>query len=330
MSEKEWYNTKKLERYANDANLIFVVGERRIGKTLHFLQKAFELWYSEHKSTMWLRNKKIEFQDPSFVKDFLNAPKKFGWCDENVICFPDGVYTDKNKTEQIIKFQSISTFSNRRGNMTDDVYMMVLDEFMPEDRKFPKRCHIALLSLIKTVMEGREDGKCYCLSNFISSANPYFVGFRIYPKKEYDVTYYKDKGIAIEVCRGYRNAIQKDNPWNRVFEAGRYQDYGEAEEDHLFNLVCKIPKGGELNHIFLISEGITYGNTFANGLVYFHEVKPTTKYVYATTLQETTDKINLLPKFYKKMIEEWSNNNLLRFSNPNVMYAILSIIYETV
>ena len=177
----DWYNTAKLDKYASDAMMYFIVGERRIGKTLHFQKKAFELFEETGLQTMWLRNKKVEFADPSFIADFLNAPRKFGWCDEENICFPDGVYTDKDKTEQIIKFQSISTFSNRRGNMTDNVGMIVFDEFMPEDRRYPKRAHIGLMSLTKTVLSGRKDAKCYCLSNFISAANPYWVGFQIYP-----------------------------------------------------------------------------------------------------------------------------------------------------
>ena len=324
----DWYNTDKLERYAKDAQMYFVAGERRIGKTLHFQRKAFELFDSDGLKTMWLRNKKIELADPSFYNDFLNAPKAFGWCEADAYAKEDGVYTKDHR--QVIKFQSISTFSNRRGNMTNDVGMIVFDEFMPEDRRYPKKCHIGLLSLTKTVLSGRSDAKCYCLSNFISAANPYWVGFGIYPKREYDVTNFRDKGIAIEVCRGYRTAIEPANPWNKVYKAGGYQDYATETEDSLFNLVCPTPRGGKLYHIFILSGGRTYGATLKDGLMYFHEAKPNTEYVFSANLQETSDRVALIPKFFAKYLKEWSEANILRFDTPNVMYAILSIMYNSV
>lgn len=326
----QWYNTDKLDKYAKDARIAFIVGERRIGKTLHFQKKAFDNWYNRGESTMWLRNKKVELQDPSFSADFLNAPLKFDWCDPNVVCFPDGVYTDKRKTEQIIKFQSISTASNRRGNMSDNTTMMVLDEFMPEDRRFPKHAPKMLMSLTKTVFSGNPDAKVYCLSNFISSANPYFVGFRIYPSKRLDVTYFPDKAIAIEVCRGYKTAIEDDNPWNRVYRAGGYQDYASAEEDTLFQLIKPVPPNGIREPFFIKSDNVYYSMVYRDGLIYWHEYNGERGLTFTPNLSETSDKVSLIPRFLRRDIKQWSEDNIMRFSNPNVMYAILSIIYDAV
>lgn len=326
----DWYNTKKLDEVAPDALINFVVGERRIGKTLHFQRRAFELWERTGQQTMWLRNKKVELEDPSFVADFLNAPKRFGWCGEEFVTARDGVYTDRSKSEQVIKFQSISTASNRRGNMTADVGLMVFDEFMPEDRKYPKKAHTMLLSLTKTVLSGNRDAKCYCLSNFISAANPYFVGFRIYPDKKRDITYYPDKLLAIEVCRGYRCAIEDDNPWNKVYAAGGYKDYASAEEDSLFMLISRVPRDVELLPYFIKSNGLIYAAGYKNGLLYWHEYRGPTKWVFAANLQETSDKVSLIPRWFRKEIKLWSEDNIMRFATPNVMYAILSVIYDAV
>jgi len=324
----EWYNTKKLEKYAPDASMYFIVGARRIGKTLHFQKKAFDLWYEKGLQTMWLRNKKVELSDPSFYGDFLNAPKLFGWCSPSCYAKQEGVYDQDNN--QIIKFQSISTFGNRRGNMSADVGLMVFDEFMPEDRRYPKRAHIGLLSLTKTILSGREDAKCYCLSNFVSSANPYWVGFGIYPNREKDVTYFRNKGIAIEVCRGYRSAIEQDNKWTRVYKAGGYQDYASEQEDSLFELVVPTPKGGKEHGIYILSGGKTYGATIKDGLLHFHPAKPLTPNVYTASLQETSADVALIPRFYRRDLKLWSEANILRFDSPNTMFAILSIIYDAV
>ena len=143
-ADMEWYNTKKLEKYAPDANIYFIVGARRIGKTLYFQQKAFELWNKEGLQTMWLRNKKVELSDPSFYGDFLNGPKEFGWCNDTDYATKSGVYNIDG--EEIIKFQSFSTFSNRRGNMTPKVGMILFDEFMQEDKKYTRQTKLELIS----------------------------------------------------------------------------------------------------------------------------------------------------------------------------------------
>jgi hypothetical protein len=327
----EWYNTKKLEKYAPDANLYFIVGARRIGKTLHFQKKSFELFKETGQQTMWIRNKKVEFADPSFIADFLNAGRKFGWIDDDWFTQPDGVYTGEG--ENVIKFQSISTFSNRRGNMTADVGQIVFDEFMPEDRRYPKRAHIGLMSLTKTVLSGKRDAKCYCLSNFISAANPYWVGFQIYPDPKKDVTNFPDKGIAIEVCRGYRCAIEEDNPWNRVYKAGGYQDYASETEDSLWQLISKVPKGGELHPYFVMRDGVVYGGTWYNGILYWHVYNNQVNkdhYIFATTVQEVGGRVTLMPPFFKRDLKEYMLHGMMRFQNANVMYAILNIIFETV
>jgi hypothetical protein len=217
--------------------------------------------------------------------------------------------------------------------MTDYVGMIVFDEFMPEDRRYPKRAHIGLMSLTKTVLSGKKDAKCYCLSNFISAANPYWVGFQIYPDKDKDVTNFRDKGLAIEVCRGYKCAIDDDNPWNRVYRAGNYQDYASEEEDSLFQLIQKVPKAGKPHPFYIKSNGIIYGATWYNGLLYWHLYNNQIRdgdFLFATTLQETGDGVSIIPRFMKKDLKEYSEQNIMRYQSANVMYAILSILFETV
>ncbi len=328
---KEWYNLDKLNSVASDALIAFIVGARRIGKTTHLMKLACDTWYENRNQTMWLRNKKVELQDPAFTQGFLNTAKREGWCDESWVTYPDGVYTDKTKEEQVILFQSISTASNRRGNATPDVKYMVFDEFMPEDRKYPPRAHIMLMSLTKTVLSGREDARCYCLSNFISAANPYWAGFQIYPKRELDVTYFPEKRIAIEVCRNYKSAIEEDNPWNLVYQAGGYQDYASELEDSLFSLVKKTPRGGRYWDIYLLADGQTYGCMFHRGLLHWHQCKPTPgARVFATTLQETSNKVSIVPNYVKQVLKQANEDNILRFNSPNTMYVILSLIYDAV
>ena len=159
------------------------------------------------------------------------------------------------------------------------------------------------------------------------------VGFQIYPDPKKDVTNFPDKGIAIEVCRGYRCEIEEDNPWNRVYRAGGYQDYASETEDSLWQLIAKVPKGGELHPYFVMRDGVVYGGTWYNGILYWHVYNNQVNkdhYIFATTVQEVGGRVTLMPPFFKKDLKEYMLHGMMRFQNANVMYAILNIIFETV
>lgn len=326
-----WYNPKKLLPYFDDTMLMFIIGERRIGKTDLMLRLACDLWKKYGKKTMWIRNKAVELNDPAFFGAFLNDAWKHGWAPTSWECRPDGVY-DTEIDERIILFQSISTFSNRRGGAHPDVEMMVLDEIMPEDRRYPPKCATGLMSLTKTVFSGNTNARCFALSNFVSIANPYFATFQVYPEAKKDITYYEEKRILIEVCKGYHKAIEKDNPWNSVYVAGKYQDYASEEEDPLLNLIRKVPKGAKECNFKIIREGVWYKPYLHKGLLYWdiynNRNGSSRDLQWSATLQECTDDIHLLPAKVKKEFKDGVNR--MRFKSPNVLYAVLSLLFEQV
>ena len=326
-----WYNGQKILPYFDDAMLIMIIGKRRIGKTDLFLRLACDLWQRFNLRTMWVRNKLTELKEPSFFNEFLNDAKLHGWCPEAWETKADGVH-DPGDPDPVIKFQSISVFSNRRGGAHPDVIMMVLDEFMPEDRKYPHMCASGLLSLTKTVFSGNIDARCFCLSNFVSAANPYFVKFRIYPAKGRDITYFPDKKILIERCNDYRCSILGSNPWNDVYKAAGVGNYASEEEDALIELIRPIPKGATPGPYLIQCDGLLYRSWTKNGIVHWNEYKGSCKdiVIYTPNLKECSDRIQLAPPWMKKHIEEQMQIGLLRFKNPNVMFAILSMAFETV
>lgn len=326
-----WYNGQKLLPYFDDTMLMMIIGARRIGKTDMFLRLACDLWQRFHLRTMWVRNKLTELKEPSFFNEFLNDAKQYGWCPETWFVKPDGVH-DPDDQEPIIKFQSISVFSNRRGGAHPDVIMMVLDEFMPEDRKYPHMCASGLLSLTKTVFSGNEEARCFCLSNFVSAANPYFVKFRIYPRKGQDITIFPDKSILIERCRDYRCAILEDNQWNRVYKSAGVGNYASEEEDTLMNLISSIPKGATPKPWLILSDGLLYRAWTKDAMTYWNEYRGESKgiVIWTPNLKECSDRVQLIPQFMKRNIEEEMQMGSLRFRNPNVMFAILSMVFETV
>ena len=326
-----WYNGQKILPYFDDAMLMMIIGARRIGKTDLFLRLACDLWQRFQLRTMWVRNKLTELKEPSFFNDFLNDAKQFGWCPESWFVKPDGVH-DPGDDEPVIKFQSISVFSNRRGGAHPDVIMILFDEMMPEDRRYPKMCASGLLSITKTVFSGNTDARCFCLSNFVSAANPYFVKYRVYPQKNKDITFFPDKAILIERCTGYRCGILDDNPWNRVYKAAGVGNYASEEEDKLIELIKPVPKGSRPEPYLILNDGILYRGWNKNGCTYWNEYKGSTQdiAIYTPNLKECSDTVHMLHPFLKKDLEQSMIFGALRFKNPNVMFAILSIVFDTV
>jgi len=328
-----WYNGQKILPYFDDAMLMMIIGARRIGKTDLFLRLACDLWQRFNLKTMWVRNKLTELKEPSFFNDFLNDAKSLGWCPNTWTVRPDGVHPDEDKgSDAVIKFQSISTFSNRRGGAHPDVIMLVFDEMMPEDRRYPHMCAEGLLSITKTVFSGNTDARCFCLSNYVSAANPYFVKLRVYPAKDRDVTVFRDKAVLIERCRGYKCAILEDNPWNRVYKAAGVGNYADEEEDELIKLIKPPPKGAKPQPYLIQSDGLLYRGWEKNGLIYYAEYRGDTKdiHIWTPNLKECSDRVKLIIPFMKKDIELNMQTGSLRFKNPNVMFVILNMVFETV
>lgn len=87
-SQERWYDLVKLIRRSEShaIMLFFIVGERRIGKTLFFQRLACELFLETGKQTMWVRNKKVELIEDGFTSGYLTACKLRGWCPQEWIC----------------------------------------------------------------------------------------------------------------------------------------------------------------------------------------------------------------------------------------------------
>ena len=283
---------------------------------------------------MWIRNKKVELSDDGNYENFLKDAVRFGWCPETWESRPDGVYLSSDRdADRVIDFQSISTFSNKRGGAHPDTLLMVLDEMIPEDRRYPKMCAQGLLSLANTVLRGRSGARIIALSNFVSAANPYFARFEVYPSRQYDVTVYEDKSIMIERCKGYRRSIQEDNPFTKLMRAGKMAMYESEDEDPLLGLIEKVPKGARpLGFLFLIEQKF-YREWDKDGVRYFDEwtgqIKEGT-IIYTPNVEECDKGVQLVPSWLDKHMRDTMQYNLMRFRSPNVMFKILNMIYATV
>lgn len=325
-----FFSFLKIEDVFDEWLIAWIIGARRMGKTDAELQLACLLYQHFGLKTMWLRNKDIELQDKRFAESFLADAKKFGWCPEEWVAKIDGVYTSEvsDDCDKVIDFQAISTFGNRRGGAHPRTILMVLDEFMPEDRRYPKMAAIGLMSLSKTVLAGNPKARIICSSNFTEGSNPYFVQWQIYPEPGKDVTLCHGRCV-IERAR-YRTSIDASNPWTDTYVQGRYADYASEQEDPTVTLIRPTPKGSSPGPWILLKDGINYRYWVKNSILYWDKFNGSTKniVIYANELKETSDSINLIPSWLLKQLKESYECGGMRFKNPNVLFAVMSTIYE--
>lgn len=327
----KWYTTDKLLRFASDCPLWMITGERRIGKTHYFLHLALELWNEYGYQTCWIRNRKVEYDSDQFRSSFMNAPLRFGWITEDWEVKEDGLHDPEGRL--VITFASISTFSNMRGNEWPDLHFCFLDEMEDEARRIIKFPHTAIMSLCKTMLSGKTDCMICMASNRISATNSYFVGFKVYPDPRYDVTAYHDKGIAIETCRKghYHSSIPPDDPFQKVFKAGRYGDYADDSEDDLTTLIRPVPKGAKPTGATFLIDSTYYRCWQKDQLFYFSEYKGQVKesdWVTTPNVAECGEGIELVWPFQLKDLKTMMNAGAVRYADANTMMVIINMVYQ--
>lgn len=325
----------RITRRFKEVLLYNAIGGRGCGKTDYGLQIAIKLYQCYGCATTWIRHKDKELTDEGNYRGFLNDPKHFGWCPEEWIVKADGVYTGKDG-EQLIIFKSVNTFSNARGAGHPNVLFAVFDEMLPEDGKYrpsPKMCVRGLLSLMETMTRGRDGSLLLVMSNYVTARNPYWAKLEIYNDPRYDVTLFEDKAVAIEVCRGYKFVLRPDSKLAKLKRAAKMPEYEDEKADPLLGLVEKIPNGAKPIDSFIYTDGMYCREFVHNGISYWMQHKGQIRdsdIVYSPDISECTKGIQALPKWFYKYLTERMETNLLRFSNPNVMFKILNIIYDAV
>lgn len=330
-----WANFMKLLSRARKCPIWFMIGARRIGKTDVALHIALVLWQKYRRKTMWVRDVLKAMESANFQADFLNDAYEFGWIQDQDdkhtwTCKADGVHDPSG--ELVIKFQSLSTYSSRRGPAHPDVDLILFDEFIPEDRRYMKGALKGLMSLTKTVFSGREGCRCICTSNFVALSNPYFAGFEIYPDPKQDVTVWEDKGVAIERCRGYKCAIAKESAWTRAYAAAHYGDYADEDEDVMHKLIRKIPKGskpeawavnilGKWFRIYTTSSGVRIAKQERN-------LNKCATAMYVTDPRDLSDDVAMLPAVARLSIENDMALGRMRYEDANTLFAFVNLTYN--
>lgn len=326
-----WMNFLKVIPYFDQTAIFWLIGARRLGKTDVGLRLICELWHRFGLVTMWMRNKDVEF-DKKFFSNFLADAVKFGWASEDWDIDNAGVWTskDRNNRDKIVDFRAISTFGNGRGGGHPKTILIWLDEFMPEDKKYPQTPAKGLMSTTQTVFAGNDKARVICTSNFTEGSNPYFSRYRIYPGKD-DITLCAGANL-IERCRGYKRAIPKAGVWAENYRQGGYDDYADEDVDPMLTMIAKPPKGAKPGPWILYTNGHHYRYFTKDGRMYwtYHNAPTKDIVVYADALRDTGDKVQIIPTWLTAQLKEAYGFGQFRFTEPNVLFDVMNVLYEGV
>lgn len=237
MNQQYWSPSKIESAISNSKTLCplrIIVGPNRIGKTYGCVIKVVDT-IKDGYNALWIRMFDEEFKG-EFIQNFINILHTI---DEtlNLVQCEQGILLDG---VQRIYFRSLNVFGKARGNgsTTGQTTLVILDEFIPEDGRVPRKgIYLPLMALIRTFTNYSPLTKCYCLANCITPFSDLFCSLRVFPSPEKDITIYEDKGVAIEVCRGYQGVVEKDSPWIKVAVAGKMPAYREFEGHYIDEFV---------------------------------------------------------------------------------------------
>ena len=112
----EWFNYRRLEKYAPDCPLRMINGARGVGKTVRGALDFVEDWRRGYQ-TVWVRLFKAHM-DSGFVNNFLDAGRRHAGVPDDWVVTQDGVFTSelKEPDEQPVIFMSMNRAFAHQGN----------------------------------------------------------------------------------------------------------------------------------------------------------------------------------------------------------------------
>lgn len=169
-----YYDLGKLLSYNKFLNIS--IGSRGRGKSYAAKKWAINGWLKNRKQFVYIRRYKTEFSN---IKNYFSDIQDIYPDHEfsvNRGCF----YIDGEVAGYYI---GLSTSQNNKSNSYPDVDKIIFDEFIIDKGKvtYIKGEVQLFLDMIETIARTRDDVRVLMISNAISSINPYFLYFNIYP-----------------------------------------------------------------------------------------------------------------------------------------------------
>lgn len=169
-----YYDLNKLLSFNKLLNIS--IGARGLGKSYAAKRWAINNWLKNKKQFVYLRRYKTEFNN---IKNYFSDIEDR---------YPDHSFKVANgcfyiDDEVAGYYMALSTSQTQKSNSFPDVNIIIFDEFIIDKGRvtYIKGEVQLFLDVIETIARTRDDVRVLMISNAISSINPYFLYFNIYP-----------------------------------------------------------------------------------------------------------------------------------------------------
>lgn len=222
------YTSQLLLSYKREVSM--VVGDRRVGKTFHFVYKAVEKALKKHTITfMWLRIMKTEIDKvkPTFFADIekFNIFPEYSF--KVVGDYGYATLLSTGETFPICVLGFVKNAQTIKGSPYPDVEEIYLDEFMQEEGSQPCKNVVTLLYSIAYSVFSLRKVKLILIGNAVTMVNPFFVHFGI---RDINRPFTKGKLYVVENVN-YEDKYKefrkkaKDSSFGKLVKGSDYEKY---------------------------------------------------------------------------------------------------------
>ena len=321
-----YYNFDKLFSYSK-ALLLFVIGERGVGKTFNAKVAVLKKYLKTGEQFIYIRRYKTE----------LDSALATFWSDLQSNGYFEDYDLQVKKSKMLTTFLCngevcgyavpLSTANILKSTAFPLVKTIIFDEFLIDDGglyKYLKNEVNLMLDLIETVGRLR-DVQVIFLGNAISVTNPYFAYWDLDLPYNSEFKSFKDGMIVVNYIKNeeYRK-VKKESKFGKLIEGTNYGKYAidnQMLKDNA-HFVEKRPSDAKFFGLLIIN-GMNVGIwNSKNGHLYMSEkYEPNTVHKFACDYNDHTEDtvfVNARENFYLSLCIRYYKQGLLRFENQNL------------
>ena len=221
-----YFNPNHVLSYNKAIN--FIVALRGYGKTYSTKKHSVNRFIKKGEQFIYIKRFKTDFVDIETFFDGVSSE------------FPDHELSVKGKTficdGNVCGYAiPLSTWQSRKSAEFTHVTTIIFDEFIKEkdmSHYLPNEVN-AFLNLLDTIVRNRDNWNVFMLGNAVTLANPYFLYFNLFPKKDQEI--YRSGEILVNIPKAEKFINERKNTkMGRVMQDTEYENfalYNEWKED---------------------------------------------------------------------------------------------------
>lgn len=329
MDTSIYYNPSKILSYNKLLN--FIIGGRGGGKSYAAKKLVINNFIKNRSQFIYLRRYQSEFEN---IQNFFSDIK---WeYPEHTFSVGGGCfYIDKKVAGYYIE---LSTSQKRKSTSYPAVKTIIFDEFIVDTGmiRYLKNEVRTFLDFCETVIRSRDDVRILLISNALTTANPYFLYFKIYPKP--DDKFISKGELVVEIYHNEKFALEKrKTKFGRLIDK---TDYGAYNIDNKWlkdtDTFIEKMTGKCVGIVTVVVGGKRYGfwRGIDTGYLYFtRKPDPAVSTILALTTADHTPQTILIKNFKKYSdifkFQAYFDNGYFRFDSIEskaVFYDIMSLI----